>query len=206
MNEPAYLDYPQSLVTFCRGAVSKYVPQWPPEESKLADEFIAHFGFAAIATFENQVKLCETLGIKVSEAVLPENLRGHNCCYGNQREIQIHNGKGHVITREHTLLHELREILEHIFHDMGYATAKERSAIEVRAETFASSVRTGTFLEMWKHILQCGEKIESKWKRWGAFFLLTLFGIAGLFSIIMFPAFEDQILDAASRNPRNVHT
>lgn len=82
---------------------------------------------------------------------------------------------------------------------MGYPTAKERSALEVRAETFAGSVRTDTFMEMWKDILQGAEEIESKWKRWGAFFLLALFGIAGLFSIMMFPAFEDQILDAASR-------
>jgi hypothetical protein len=73
-------------------------------------------------------------------------------------------------------LHELREILEHIFHDMGYPTAKERSALEVRAETFAGSVRTDTFMEMWKDIIQGAEKIESKWKRWGAFFLLALFG------------------------------
>ncbi len=206
MNESAYLDYPQPLVTFCRGVVSKHVSRWPPEESKLADEFIAHFGFAAIATFENQLKLCESLGIKVSETTLPENLRGHNCCYGNQREIQIHNGKGHVITREHTLLHELREILEHIFHDMGYATAKERSAIEVRAETFASSVRTDAFTKMLEGIFQAAAKIESKWRRWGAFFLISLFGIAGVFSIPMLPVFEDTILDRDFENPRNVHT
>jgi len=206
LNELSQPEYPQPLVTFCQGAVSKFASQWPPEESKLADAFIAHFSLPRLATFENQLNLCESLGIRVSEVILPDNLRGHNCCYGNQREIQIHNGKGHLITREHTLLHELREILEHIFHDMGYHTAKERSALEVRAETFAGSVRTDTFMEMWKDILQGAEEIESKWKRWVAFFLLALFGIAGLFSIMMFPAFEDQILDAASRNPRNVHT
>jgi hypothetical protein len=204
LNELSQPEYPQPLVTFCQGVVSRFASQWPPEESKLADEFIAHFSLPKLATFESQLKLCESLGIRVSEAALPENLRGHNCCYGNQREIQIHNGKGHLITRERTLLHELREILEHIFHDMGYPTAKERAALEVRAETFASCVKTDIFGDILKDIFQAAAEIGSKWKRWGAFFLLALFGIAGLFSIMMFPAFEDQILDADSRNPRNV--
>jgi len=206
LNELSQPEYPQPLVTFCQGAVSKFASQWPPEESRLADAFIAHFSLPKLATFESQLKLGESLGIRVSEVILPHNLRGHNRCYGNQREIQIHHGKLHFITREHTLLHELREILEYIFQDMGYPTANERSAREVRAETFASCLETDIFGDMLKDIFQVAEGIGSKWKRWGAFFLLALFGIAGLFSIMMFPAFEDQILDAASRNPRNVHT
>ena len=204
MNEPSNLEYPEPLITFCQGVLAKYVSQWPPEESKLADEFTGHFGLSTLATFENQVKLCENLGIKVSEAILPENLRGHNCCYGNQREIQIHKQK--YLTREHTLLHELREILEHIFKDMRYPTAKQRSALEARAETFASSVRTGTFTKMLEGIFQAAAKIESKWRRWGAFFLISLFGVAGLLSIPMLPVFEDTILERDFGNPRNVHT
>lgn len=206
MNDVTQPEYPQPLVTFCQGAVSRFASQWPPEESKLADAFIAHFSLPKLATFESQLRLCESLGIGVSEVILPENLRGHNCCYGNQREIQIHNGKLHFITREHTLLHELREILEYIFQDMGYPTVQERGALEGRAETFASCVETDIFGDMWKDLFQAAAEIGSKWKRWGAFVLLSLFGIAGLFSITMLPAFEDQILDADSRNPRNLHT
>ncbi len=94
----------------------------------------------------------------------------------------------------------------HIFQDLGYPTAKERSALENRAETFASSVRTGAFTKMLEGIFQAAAKIESKWRRWGAFFLISLFGIAGLFSIPMLPVFEDTILDRDFGNPRNVHT
>ena len=206
MNEPSRLEYPEPLVTFCQSVVSKYVSQWPPEERKLADEFIAHFGLPKLGTFENQLKLCESLGIKASEANLPENLRGHNCCYGDQREIQIHNGEWSIITREHTLLHELREILEYIFRDMGYPTVQERGTLEVRAERFASCVETDVFGDMLKGIFQAATRIGSKWKRWGAFFLLVLFGTAGLFSIMMLPVFEEQIFDEDSRNPRNIRT
>jgi len=206
LNEVSQPEYPQPLVTFCQGAVSKFASPWPPEESKLADAFIAHFSLPKLATFESQLKLCESLGIGVSEVILPDNLRGHNCCYGNQREIQIHNGKLHFITREHTLLHELREILEYIFRDMGYPTANERSAREDRAETFASCVEKDIFGDMLKGVFQAAAEIGSKWKRWGAFLLLALLGIAGLFSITMLPAFEEQILDADSRNLRNVRT
>lgn len=206
MNELCQPEYPEPLVTFCQATLLKFASQWPPEESKLADEFIAYFGLSTLTTFENQLKFCKSLEIKVSEAVLPENLRGHNCCYGNQREILIHNGKWYFITREHTLLHELREILEHIFQDMGYPTVRERKALEVRAETFASCIEMDTFTETWKNIFQAAEKIESKWKRWGAFFLWFLFGFVGLFSIGMLPAFEDQILDGDSRGPRNIRT
>jgi hypothetical protein len=206
LNDVSPPEYPQPLVTFCQGVVSKYAFQWPPEESKLAEAFIAHFSLAKFATFEDQLKLCESLGIKVSEAILPENLRGYNCCYGDEREIQIHNGKGYFITREHTVLHELREILEYIFQDMGHPTSKERSALEARAETFASSVRTNTFTDMWKDILPAAEKIQSKWLSWGAFFLWFLFGFVSVFSLAMLPAFEDHLLDADSRKPRNVHT
>ncbi len=206
MNDVSQPVTPPSLDTFCQGVVSKYASQWPPEEAKLAHEFIAHFGLLSLATFEIQLKLCESLGIKVSQAILPGNLRGLNCCYGNLREIQIHNGKWHILTCEHTLLHELREILEYIFEGMGHSTVKERRALEVRAETFASCVRMDIFTKMLESIFRAAAKIESKWKRWGAFLLISLFGIAGLVSIPMLPVFEDTILDRDLGIPRNVHT
>lgn len=191
MNE--HPEYPAAFIAFCRTVISKHASHWPPEESKLADEFITHFGLTAIANFDKQIEFCESLGIHVSEKLLPESLRGHNCCYRNERQIQISPGKLYLISREHTLLHELREILEYIFKDLGFPTTKEMSTLEARAETFASCVRIGALAETWETIIRAVPQIESKWWRLGASFLFFLLGIAGLFSIAILPAFEDRI-------------
>ena len=47
---------------------------------------------------------------------------------------------GHFLSREHTVLHEVRELLERIFEDLGHPIAN-RNTPESRAEQFAATAR-----------------------------------------------------------------
>ena len=134
------------MADFCQFVVSRHSKQWPVKEDALAKEFLEFFGVQSLLflTFEAVASLCwERLQIRVSRVSLPKGLKGFNGSYYGRREIVISTDQDLAgIADLHTLLHELREIIERGFEELGHPTADCGDLdLECRAEFFASSVQ-----------------------------------------------------------------
>ena len=149
-------------------------------------------GIAAFRHFDNLTELCVQLGISVSVRAMPVELRGHNSLYNGDRAITIAERQWFPGAKEHTLLHELRELLEHTFVHLGFSIAASREDLEDRAEQFACMVRASLAGEMTVGWLEQAEQVERKWLRYGAYLLCVVGGLAVIASCILLPKLEDQ--------------
>jgi hypothetical protein len=136
----------RALADFCAGIVNRHALAWPPTEERLAQEFLAHFGSAHFRTYEGMINWCENAGISFLTTAMPHDLRGLNCSHENGQLIVMPISGGSVISREHTFLHELREVIERVFENLKYPLA-DANAIESRADQFAVNTRIALLLE-----------------------------------------------------------
>lgn len=140
--------------------------------------------------------------MNVSVRALPKGLRGHNCAYQENREIVIGSVEGPAAaigSREHTLLHEFRELIEYEFRRMGRPIATVFD-LESRAETFAGAVRALGPMNAWKPMFEGLADIESGWARFGAFLLLSVLVIVCSLSCLLLPRWEDRFSELTERS------
>jgi hypothetical protein len=163
-------DEPGQLHAFCKVIASRCSNNRPPSEGKLATEFINFFE-VGLPTLDSWTELCTNMDIRVTLTSLPPGLRGHHTCFNNEWTIWLSEKERFPRAREHTLLHELREILEHIFSDLGLPTA-DTSSREARAEEFAVHTKMVASREMWIAFLGDAKKIQSTWWRRGTYGLI----------------------------------
>ena len=182
------------LLSFCL-RVAERRENWPPGENVLAEQFVSFFGVSAFAHFETLSQLCVQLGISVSVRPMPSELRGHNLSYNGSRAIVIADDQSFPGANEHTLLHELRELLEDSFVQLGFVVAATPEDLEERAEMFACIVRSHLAQKTMFVWLQQAENVEKKWLRYGAYLLAVLGGIALVVGCFLLPAFEDRALE-----------
>lgn len=186
---------PPTLRSFCEHVIATHSVSWPPDENILSQEFVSSFqvnGFISLGDLE---RLCRQLGIVVSVQLLPSGLRGHNCVYREEREIVVGTVEGPTAvfgSREHTLLHELRELMEYEFHRLGCPTANG-AHLESRAEMFASSVRTLSALHGLKPLFDGVSELTSTWKQVGAILLLIIAALVSSYSYFALPRLEDRL-------------
>jgi hypothetical protein len=186
---------PLTLRGYCEAFISKHSGTWPPSEHTLAQEFVTFFEIHAFLKLEDLEKRCEMLGVNVSVRDLPKGLRGHNCAYQGNREIVIGRVEGPAATMgipEHTLFHELRELIEYEFQKMGRPIATA-SDLESRAETFAGAVRAMGYVNAWKPMIEGIPDIKSGWVRFGAFALVSVLVVVVSFSCLLLPRWEDRL-------------
>ena len=162
----------RALPDFCAAVVNRHDSAWPPTEDQLARDFLAHFGLARLAHYDGLVKWCEEVGINFSTAKLPHDVRGFNYWHENTHSIIMPIDGGCFISREHTLFHELRELLEHNFRNTGRPTAIG-DALECRAEQFAACVRIAIYLESSKVFFAMARSVRDPLMR------LFAYGLAG---------------------------
>src|SRR5947207_11296918 len=112
---------------FCQFVLFRHAEQWPVNEVTLAGEFLEFFAVQPLLflTFEEVARLCrERLQIAASVAPLPGRLKGINISHNGKHEILVSTDQDLAgIADLHTLLHELREIIERGFERRGRATA-----------------------------------------------------------------------------------
>jgi hypothetical protein len=116
---------PSTLIGFCQLVQQKHGSEWPPTEETLADEFVEYFQLETLVNLEELQEICDRLGITFRIEQLPESLRGINYRYQEKREIVISDSQ--FLTKEHTTLHELREVIEYEFRDSGHRFAQMRT-------------------------------------------------------------------------------
>jgi hypothetical protein len=195
MGAEVTIEQPQTLRGFCETAFLKHSKSWPPDESALADEFIAYFRFEKFATLDYLQNLCQRLGMSVRIEELPKGIRGYNHAYGDKREIVVGTAgpRATVLgSQEHTLLHEIREQIEFEFRKSGHPVATGADQ-EHRAERFASSVRSFASMHGLKTLLGDIPEIQSGWGRFGAILLLIIFLFGYSLACFALPQWEDKL-------------
>lgn len=187
---------PSTLIGFCQTVYQKHGSEWPPTEETLANEFVEYFQLETLFYLERLSELCNTLGIHLRVTDLPEPLKGHNYRFEDRRGILI--SARQVLTKEHTGLHELRELMEYEFRDLRTPVCTTRDQ-EERAESFAVSVRICAFGKEIPGWMDHVSRIESKWPRraaYGVSFVIIAIYVLGL---ILTPRLEDAMEEKRTR-------
>lgn len=192
------------LLGFCLPVISRHAENWPPTEEVLAGEFVDWLGFNSFLARDALRELCLNKGVNLSFISLPPELRGFNCSFHNHREIVVSECWTAPFADIHTLFHEFREMLEHVFGELGHATVGPEGSLEVQAELFAVSSRIAAAGKELPAIIEKAMKIEEKWARYLSYGLLAIFGVAYVFSCILLPQFED--IASEARRQRYVRT
>jgi hypothetical protein len=176
-NLPGVLER-DAVADFCQAVLSRHSEQWPISEDILAHEFLAFADLRSLPQFEEISQVCvNRLGISVSSEPLPDGMRGYNGSYRNRREILISTNQDYSGAKLHTLLHELREILENELEKLGYPIVKrENSDLEQVAESFPLAVQFDAVRHAFPTFWAIPAAIERRWLRIGAHILLV-FGL-----------------------------
>ena len=178
------------LLTFCEQVISRHKGNWPPSEEVLAKEFVRKFLAKPLFGSEKIVQLSSRLGIGVSFQVLPEEMRGLNCFTETNAMIILKEEEGFPGSWEHTFFHELREILEYHFRDLGSPTVDD-SKLEQHAERFAVFVRLVQFSEIAKYFVESAKEVEATWKRVSVCVFIIVFTVAWGLGCVLLPQFEE---------------
>jgi hypothetical protein len=189
------------LVAFCTDVVSENRDKWPPSEHALAEAFLERFSLDPVVLSE-VVKVCNSLGIEVTFVPLPFGLHGLNGVHGQKRHIVIAKEEAFPGGKVHTLLHELREVLEYSFADLGYPTV-QKQGLERRAEEFASMATMLGMQKVFVMFFTSVMKIETTWKRWLAGAALCVLGVPVMITSAMYPHFEDAVIRARLEKERS---
>lgn len=166
-----------ALPEFCAAVVKKHADAWPPTEHQLAQDFLEHFGIARLGFYDGLVKWCGEVGIDVSmRDSLPHDLRGANFWHEASMSIVMPVNGGCFISREHTLLHELRELLEWEFERLA-SSSGDPNTREPRAEQFAACVRIAVVVESSKDFFKVASDVQNPLGR------ACVYGLVGLVTV-----------------------
>ncbi len=182
--------------------ISRYAEKWPPTEQVLADEFVDWFGAKSFMTPTAMRELCLAKGITLSFVPLPPELQGLNCSFHDKKEIFISEREMVPFAHVHTLFHEFREMLEHVFVELGHATVSPKQSLEMNAEEFAMVARMATATRELPAYIEMAGNIEKNWPRYLSYGLLIVFSAAYMFGCVFLPQFEDLISEARQRYVR----
>ena len=196
--EPSVLA-PSTLSGFCQTVYQKHGSEWPPTEETLADEFVEYFKLETLVNLGELQEICDRLGIIFRIEQLPESLRGINYRYQEKREIVISDSQ--LLTKEHTTLHELREVIEYEFCDLRTPVCTTEDK-EERADSFAVSVRMCAFGKEIPGLMDRVGKIESKWPKRAVYVLLFVFVAVYFAGLILSPKLEEAMDEKRTRRPR----
>ena len=180
------------LADFCTAFLSRHKEHWPPDEGTLAREFTERFPIGQLFNTEQIVLFAKELGIDASLAALPDGMHGFNCSMEGQSVVLLNEQEGVSGSREHTLFHEMREVMECHFRNQAYPTAQGQE-LERRAEQFAIAVRMFGMMKVLGPLFEDANALQQTWKRWLAFaFLLVLYLGVGI-GYALLPYFEEHL-------------
>jgi hypothetical protein len=162
------------LLTFCKDLIASNLESWPPDEDTVARAFILQFPVASFLLQPNVEDLCLKLGIEVSFCELPPDLAGSNFQYAGRTEIVLSEKENPLGITTHTLFHEIREIMERVFIDLGYPTISA-GELEQKAEKFAVEVRINSLLKETEFLFGSAFEIQSTLFRWGSVAIVSGF-------------------------------
>jgi|SRR5579875_3461839 len=188
----------KSLDDFCAQFVSHHKESWPPAEGTLAREFAEQFQPKFLSPSEHIVEFASRLRIGVSFKALPDGMHGLNCSTEEETLVCLNDPEAFSGSREHTFFHELREIIEYRFRDLGFPTAQGLE-LERRAEQFATEVRIASLMKELGALFENAQAIEQTWKRWLAFAGVLVLALGMGAGCFLLPHFEENFPRSKSR-------
>jgi hypothetical protein len=180
------------LVPFCREFLSRNLANWPVPEDSLASTFLSQFPVSSYLLSPNTEMIGAQLAIPVLFRQLPRGLAGYNGAYEEKKEIILPEIELFPGIRTHTLFHELREIIERVFSDLGYPTATGEE-LEGRAELFAATVRMQAAAQEFKFLFEDIANISPNWLRWVSIFILSILALTLVAACGFLPHFESRL-------------
>lgn len=152
------------ILSFCQNFILRHPNPWPPDEQALANEFVSYFASFNFLVISDLEKYCTATGIELTKKSLPSDLLAANCYPNGKRKIDLNDHSEYLFIQPHTVLHEIRELLEYSFRDLGYPIT-DLSEIESRADQFASLVMVCGGEKIWTKLFKDALEIESGlWK------------------------------------------
>lgn len=152
------------LRAFCE-CIPRDGQEWPVSEWELASAFIKFFNVPPLAYVGNLEGFFAQTKIELREGDLPSDLLGVNMSFQGRRRIDLSRHGEQVHSQLHTVLHEIREMIESEFSRLGFATTSSRE-LEASANEFAFYAVLCPFEGLFKDSLHNALEIESKWQRW----------------------------------------
>lgn len=190
MNTLATITSIQRLTNFGTAFLSRHKEHWPPDEGTLAHEFTEQFPIRQLSSSEKIIDFTRELGIDAALATLPDGMHGFNCSMEGQSIVLLGEQEDFPGSREHTLFHELREVMECHFRERGYPTAQGQE-LEKRAEQFAIAVRMFGMMRVFSPLVEDAKAIEQAWKRWLAIGGLIILALGTAAGCALLPYLED---------------
>jgi hypothetical protein len=129
-----------NLRLFCEHILEKYHSLDDVTSEILADEFRDMFLSGLPVSPKVLEVVAESLGIKVSSGPTPKGMRGYNDMYQGNMSIYYKDNDCRS-GKENTILHEIRELMEHVFSEIcpGYQPLRTL-AVHNAANRFAAAV------------------------------------------------------------------
>jgi Zn-dependent peptidase ImmA (M78 family) len=179
------------VLGFCLNMISQHGENWPPEDEVLAHEFVNWFGLKSFPTRSCLKVMCKAKGIDLSFASLPQDIHGSNFLFQDKKEIVIAERELAPFGDSHTLLHEFREMLEHVFVELGYPTISARDSLEEQAELFAGLCRMDAGAKELPAVLEMVQQVEKKWARYLGYVFVAAFALAYMFTCVYMRQLEE---------------
>jgi hypothetical protein len=129
-----------NLRLFCEHILERYPSLDDVTSEILADEFRDMFLSDLPVSPKTLEAVAESLGIKVSAGPTPKGVRGYNDMFEGKMNIYYKNDDCRS-GKENTILHEIRELMEHVFNEMCPDYQPLRTlAVHNAANRFAAAV------------------------------------------------------------------
>jgi hypothetical protein len=170
------------LTTFCKVVISRHNGNWPITEKRLAQEFIEYFDAPHFVFARHISEFGQSLNIKVLYDKLPMDLFGANFTLAAKRLIVICDREDRVVTRSHTFLHELRELLENEFRLLGFPCL-DIDTKEDAADEFARSVALVSNEKLFRELMQSSMQLDKTWQQVTACTFVVLFQLIAMVGV-----------------------
>ena len=108
------------ILSFCQNFVAHNLDAWPPKEQVLANEFAVYFRLPVFITMRELERFCSATNIELTQKKLPEDLLAVNCSTNGKRIIELNEVPQDLSIQPHTVLHEVRELLEYTFRGLSH--------------------------------------------------------------------------------------
>lgn len=180
MNTEIKIAQADPLLSFCKECTRKYDGKWPVSNHNLASDFVDYFKIGFFPQMKELNQLCLTANIELSIEPLPDDLLAFNYLSNGIRKIVINASPENHLIEVHTAFHEIRELIEYIFCDLGFPIVDSNDK-EKCADEFASAVLLHASIGTFKEWFESAAEIQPIWKKLGALGLIGISGIAVVF-------------------------
>ena len=189
------------ILTFCQDFIFRYHNSWPPDEQTLAREFVSYFRSFWFVTIGEIEKFCLATGIELTQKNITHDLLAVNFSFNGKRGIELDDRPQNLPIQTHTALHEIRELLEYTFCDLG-SPITGRSEIEIRANEFASLVMISRIEREFAGLIETAVEIRPGFLKIGAFALLGAAAFAVIAQACLGPTYPHLPSQSSDSQPR----